>query len=167
MQYIRFLFAASFILFVSSCTDVGKKANDISDTAGRASAPQVDNTKVIPEDTLTQEVTTAEQFRVAGFNDPAGFRRFFHIFQNWVATNNADSIAAHIQFPLKNCASAPAFKKDYKNLFNDQVKSSVAAQDANHFFANQQGLMTGNGDVWFNEINGKYLIIAINNKPIK
>ncbi|MFZ1799492.1 MAG: hypothetical protein WAU24_06465 [Chitinophagaceae bacterium] len=167
MKYIQLLFAASFILVLSSCTDIGKKANDIKDTADMAIAPQVDNTKVIPDDTLTKEVTTAEQFRVAGFNDPPGFRKFFSTFQNWVATNNTDSIAAHIQFPLKNCSSASAFKKDYKNLFNDQVKSSVAAQDANHFFANQQGLMTGNGEVWFNEINGKYLIIAINNKSLK
>lgn len=165
MKYIKFLLVTSIIMIISSCTDVGKKANDIKDSS-IATAPQVDNTKMIPDDTLTKEVTTEEQFRVAGFNDPEGFRKFFKIFQSWVVTNNTDSITAHIQFPLKNCANAIAFKKDYKNLFNAQVKSSVSAQDANHFFANQQGLMTGNGEIWFNEINGKYYIISINNKPL-
>lgn len=166
MKYIKFLFVTSSILIISSCTDVGKKANEIKDSA-IVTVPQVDNTKVVPDDTLTKEVTTEEQFRVAGFNDPGGFRKFFKIFQNWVVTNNKDSIAAHIQFPLKNSENAAAFKKEYENLFNGQVKSSVAGQDANHFFANYKGLMTGNGEVWFNEINGKYYIIAINNKPLK
>ncbi|MBS1731385.1 MAG: hypothetical protein JSS67_11530 [Bacteroidetes bacterium] len=164
MKYRLIFFATVFIQFASSCTN----SNDhqgLNDSI--TTIQQTDSTQVISSDTIQNVDTSKERFLVAGFNDPAGFREFFHSFQNWVNADNKDSIGAHIQFPLKNCPDIMAFKKDYQNLFNTLVKSSVAHQDPQQFFANQQGVMTGTGEIWFNEINGKYFVIAINNKPVK
>ena len=151
----------------AACNNTGDNTNTTNDSTGTNAITQTDSTNIISKDTALNDATTDEQYSIAGFNNPAGFKAFFNTFRGWVVSNNIDSIAAHIQFPLKNCTTVGAFKKDYENLFNAQVKSSVGDQDINHFFANQQGVMTGNGELWFNEINGKYFIIAINNKPVK
>lgn len=139
------------------------KAN--ADTAKKdTSRKTVKASATLTSDSLTPGKTTAESWKNAGFTDPNGFKAFFKKYQAWVASDNVDSITAHIRFPLRNCKSAPAFRKQYSTFFNSKVKSSVANQDIDKFFANYNGAMTGDGELWFNEINGHYFVITINNK---
>ncbi len=117
-----------------------------------------------PSDSLTPGQTTADSWRISGFDDPEGFKAFFKEYKKWVAEDNIDSIAAHIRFPLGNCKSPEIFKKQYATYFNNKVKQSALQQNTEKFFVNYNGAMTGDGELWFTDVNGKYFVIAINNE---
>ncbi len=165
---------AILLCYLFSCTQNNKPSGGSSTQADTAKVPGATNEAlkkdikagaVLPSDSLDPGTTTAEQWRISGFDKPDEFKTFFKKFKEWVASDNIDSITAHIRFPLRNCKSADVFKKNYSTYFNDLVKTSVAGQNPDKFFANYNGAMTGNGELWFNEIKGKYYVIAINNKP--
>ncbi len=169
----QFFFFVFFYAYLSGCnqnetkepqpalsTDVPKADSTSKDTSWKT----VKASATLTSDSLTPGKTTAESWRVAGFNDPEGFKTFFKEFRKWVDADNKDSIAAHIKFPLRNCKSAALFKKNYTTYFNDKVKRSVGKQDMEKFFANYNGAMTGDGELWFNEIDHRYYVIAVNNK---
>lgn len=165
MKNFLLLVAVCLTVSFTACNQAGNSTDTTQDST-QVNMPANNDSIKTNMDTVSSVVTTDEQWSIAGFTNPPSFKQFFNTFKTWVANNNSDSIAAHIQFPLKNCPTAAAFKKDYSNLFNDLVKNSVANQDADRFFTNQNGAMTGNGELWFNEMNGKFVIIAINNKPL-
>ena len=59
------------------------------------------------------------------------------------------------------------YEKTLEEVSHNVVDYEVVKEiDADRFFTNQNGAMTGNGELWFNEMNGKFVIIAINNKPV-
>ena len=61
-------------------------------------------------------------------------------------------------------------KKYAKKIFNSELKDDVRKQSSESLFKNWQGVMIGNGDIWFSEMGEKhgtnivwrYQIIAIN-----
>jgi hypothetical protein len=138
-------------------------ASSTSDSA-RQLTQEVNAAMVGTSDSLMLGQTTDEAWKIAGFTDPNCFKSFFKEFKNWVARDNVDSIAAHIKFPLRNCASASDFRKNYDTLFNTAVKKSVAGQDPEKFFANYNGAMVGKGDLWFSQVNNNFYVVTINNK---
>ena len=171
MKSILIIIAPALLLF--ACNDNSKTTSvksNVSDTATskvdsiRLANQNVEAAMVGTSDSIMPGKTTAASWKIAGFNDPEGFQKFFRQLKMWVANDDTDSIAAHIRFPIRNCASAVEFKKDYGTLFNKEVKKAVADQDPEKFFANYNGAMAGNGDLWFNEIDGNYYVITINNK---
>ncbi len=94
-------------------------------TAEDTSWKTIKASAAFPSDSLTPGKTTAESWRISGFNDPEGFKSFFKGYKKWVAKDNVDSIAAHIKFPLRNCKSPEIFKKQYATYFNNKVKQSA------------------------------------------
>lgn len=165
MKKAFLLFSISLFCILTACNQGTEDANTTQDSMQVNIATKNDSGEAAP-DTVSNPATTGDQWAVAGITNPSAFKQFFTGFKSWVASNKIDSIAAHIEFPLKNCANAETFKKDYNHLFNDLVKSAVSKQDTEHFFINQNGVMTGNGELWFNEMKGNYVITAINNKPL-
>ncbi len=169
MKYNILIVAISVWLF--SCNGNGTNSKKgISNDSILNVVGRPDTTKQIikasaglPSDSLEPGKTTAESWRVSGFTNPEKFKSFFIQYKKWVADNNIDSIVAHIKFPLRTCASPGVFKKNYSGLFNSRVKQAVAKQDPEKFFANYNGAMVGNGELWFNEIKNNYYVIAVNN----
>lgn len=165
------LIAAGVLLF--SCNENNKSTDTVQANVD-SSVTKIDSSAYLNQDIAAAAVGTSdsmmpgtptpESWKIAGFNDPAGFKTFFKEFRKWVAGNNIDSIAAHTRFPLRNCSSATEFKNKYSSLFNAEVRKAVANQDAEKFFANYNGVMAANGDLWFSEINNNYYIITINDK---
>ena len=176
----QFFFISFINLFLFSCSENNDQKAVLHASADTANAESAKPNAVTPKkdtfgktikasatltsDSLTPGKTTAESWRISGFDDPEGFKAFFKKYKTWVAADNVDSIAAHIKFPLRNCKTAASFIKEYSTYFNGKVKRSVAHQDTDKFFANYNGAMTGDGELWFNDINGEYYVIAINNK---
>lgn len=168
----RILLTFSVCILVIACnqnktSDSAKKIkvenNNLADTMSSPSQ-KVAAAVVGTSDSLMPDKTTDESWKIAGFTNPSSFKEFFNAFKGWVANDNIDSITAHIKFPLRVCASAENFKKNYSSFFNSEVKKSVQNQDPDRFFANYSGAMTGSGELWFYEIKGKYYVITINNK---
>ncbi len=161
------------LCFLFSCTQNNKPSAVVNGSGDTAKMPDVKNEELetnvkagaaLHSDSLDPGNTTAEQWSNSGFDNPGEFKIFFNKFKKWIADDNVDSITAHIKFPLRNCKSADVFKKNYTTYFNSGVKTSVATQNTDKFFVNYNGAMAGNGELWFNEVKGKYYVIAINNK---
>jgi len=115
------------------------------------------------QDTVFEDGTVPSSWQDAGFNDPAGFKRFLLRFKEWVRTDNADSVAAYIDFPIKGYKTAAQFKAQYATVFDSSLKAVVAQQRLDRIFRNYEGAMLGDGQLWFADQEGKgYRIIAIN-----
>jgi len=169
MKKIVLIVPALMLLFACNQNRTGNNANktkvesnNLVDTLP-SSTQKVEAAVIGTSDSIMPGKTTDESWRIAGFTNPASFKEFFKDFKGWVANDNIDSIIAHVKFPLRICASAENFKKNYSTFFNSQVKKSVEHQDPDKFFANYSGAMIGSGEIWFYEIQGKYYVITINN----
>ncbi len=174
----QFLFISFLCIFLFSCGTNNKEKTaehaaidsaaiknlNIDTTVKDTSWKTIKASAAFPSDSLTPGKTTAESWRISGFDDPEGFKAFFKEYKKWVVEDNVDSISAHIRFPLRNCKSPEIFKKQYGTYFNKKVKQSALQQNADKFFANYNGAMTGDGELWFTDVNGKYFVIAINNE---
>jgi hypothetical protein len=146
-------------------TDTTVTAGQPADTTAAAAVPQANDSitaQLHAQDTVFEDGSRPASWYNAGFNNPVAFKQFLVRFKSWVSSNETDSIAAHVRFPLKNAANITAFKKHYPQLFSSKVKNSIAAQRLDRIFRNSQGAMIGNGAVWFTEDQNNYLLIAVN-----
>ncbi|GAA0562513.1 hypothetical protein [Chitinophaga japonensis] len=120
-------------------------------------------TQLEGQDTVFEDGTVPSSWADAGFDDPAGFKHFLLRFKEWVRTDNVDSVAAYIDFPIRGYQTAAQFKGQYATVFDEQMKEMVARQRLDRVFRNYQGAMLGEGQLWFADQEGKgYRIIAIN-----
>lgn len=119
--------------------------------------------RITAQDTLFEDGSRPSEWKNAGFDDPEGFKRFLVLFKEWVRSDNADSVAAYIAFPIKGYKTSEQFKKSYTKIFDKQLKDIVEKQRLDRIFRNYQGAMIGDGAIWFSVIENKgYRIIAIN-----
>lgn len=119
--------------------------------------------RITAQDTLFEDGSRPADWKNAGFDNPEGFKRFLVLFKEWVRSDNADSIAAYIEFPIKGYKTADQFKKNYPKIFDKELKDVVEKQRLDRIFRNYQGAMIGDGAIWFSVIEKKgYRIIAIN-----
>lgn len=165
----------SVVLFIATClflscndnagnTFAGSDSDKATQTPAPAENAQPVTDSLHAPDTLFKDGSIPTSWENAGFSDPVAFKTFIMQLKDWVRNDNMDSIAAHIQFPLKNVKTADAFKKDYNKLFNEKIKTAIAAQRVDRVFRNSSGAMIGSGELWFIENKGNYYITAINAK---
>lgn len=129
----------------------------------RPSSEDTLQARIAAQDTLFEDGSRPSEWKNAGFDDPEGFKRFLVLFKEWVRSDNADSIAAYIAFPIKGYKTAEQFKKNYDKIFDKQLKDVVEKQRLDRIFRNYQGAMLGDGAIWFSVIENKgYRIITIN-----
>lgn len=111
-------------------------------------------------------------FAPAGINDPEGFIKLFKATQVAVAADNKAAVAAFILLPLHVNAATPfainskeAFIAQYDGIMTKPVKDALAAQKVEELFVRDQGVMVGNGELWFGVVDGQpqeYGLIAVN-----
>ncbi len=154
---------------IAGCNNNGKPSGS-SDTTLLSTADTLTKEPVVPgdnmqqadaQDTLFEDGSIPSSWSTAGFNDPAAFKRFLTEFKSWVKNNQADSIAAHIRFPVKAAPTAAAFKTHYDHIFNDRMKAVVLNQRLDRIFRNQNGAMLGSGEIWLESYKDGYRIISI------
>jgi len=162
------------LLLTASCQsgptpqESGKEIDSlVTDTTAAAAvpAPPEDTllARIQAQDTLFEDGSRPAEWKNAGFDDPEDFKRFLVLFKEWVSTDNADSIAGRIAFPIKGYKTAEQFKQHYTKIFDKQLKEVVEHQRLDRIFRNYQGAMIGDGAIWFSVIENKgYRIIAIN-----
>ena len=94
------------------------------------------------------------------FGDETPYREAFDAIQEAVAADDAEAVAAMVAYPFSVTADGEAYLFDgpdgviehYHNIVTDEIKDVVAAQSYETLFANDQGIMFGDGQVWFTGI---------------
>jgi hypothetical protein len=73
-------------------------------------------------------------------------------------------ISVKIQNANKTIYTPDEFIQSYEDIITDHYKYKIDVSYTRYLFSNDMGVMMGNGDIWFNSLEGKGLkIIAINN----
>lgn len=106
------------------------------------------------------------------YGDHKPYREFFAHFQKAIAANDKAAVAALIDYPFQarikgksaKLRDAAHFIADYDLIVTAKVRQAVAAQSYANLFANWQGVMIGDGEVWFSGVgdNNVVKITAIN-----
>lgn len=89
-----------------------------------------------------------------------GYRRFLTQLQTAVRANDRSAVAGLISYPLRvNFAGQAKYYRnarlvlaDYERIFTPRVRSAVLAQRFEDLFGRDQGVMVGDGAVWFDHI---------------
>ena len=94
------------------------------------------------------------------FGEVKPYKVFFTQFQEAVKNNNPTEVSKYINYPLHEGDSILAkdkseFIKKYHAIFTTEVRTAVLNQQYKNIFANYQGIMFGNGQVWFADVCGK------------
>jgi hypothetical protein len=110
------------------------------------------------------------KYAVAGIDDAETADKFFVDLKTAVEKNERQKVAALIDYPINVLLRGRRLKlrnkaellKNYDAVFNGKVRQALAKSTAPSF-ANYQGVMIGDGEIWFNLIKDKLKITAINN----
>ncbi|WP_309086622.1 hypothetical protein [Chelativorans sp.] len=94
------------------------------------------------------------------FGEHAPYQAFFDKLKKAVAENDKQSVASMVDYPFKaringkavTIRDAAHFTADYDRVFTAKVKEAVSKQTYANLFANWQGVMVGDGEVWFSGI---------------
>lgn len=98
-----------------------------------------------------------------GEHDP--YRAFLGELQGAVATDQRSRVAALVSYPLKvkirghvlRIGSTQQFLSHYEELLPQATRAVIAAQSYEGLFVNSQGVMIGNGQLWFSGVCGDEL----------
>lgn len=94
------------------------------------------------------------------FGDHKPYEQFFTKLKKAVVDGDKDTVASMIDYPFQARIEGKAVKirdekhfvADYDQIVTSKVKDAVAKQTYETLFANWQGVMIGNGELWFNGI---------------
>lgn len=101
------------------------------------------------------------------------FAEFFPKLQKAIASGDKAAVAAMVNYPFVAYSKAGSiqikdakhFIADYDKLITAKVKAAVAKQTYATLFTNSQGVMIGDGEIWFDQVgdNMEVKVYAINN----
>jgi len=105
------------------------------------------------------------------FGSHQEYHAFFDGLKRAVAADDKTAVAAMISYPFQARINGKAIKlrdtahfiADYDKIVTAKIKNAVAKQSYATLFANWQGVMIGDGEIWFSGIDNKTVkITAIN-----
>jgi hypothetical protein len=106
------------------------------------------------------------------FGEHKPYADFFAKLQKAVAANDKATLAGMVDYPFQariggkavKIRDAAHFAADYDKVVTAKVKDAVAKQTYATLFANWQGVMVGDGEIWFSGVGepSQVKIIAIN-----
>jgi hypothetical protein len=93
-----------------------------------------------------------------GEHDP--YRTFLQVLQAAVAGDDRRQVAAMVSYPLKprihgqvvRLRSVQQFLRHYDALLPPTTRAALATQSYETLFVNSQGVMIGNGELWFSGV---------------
>ncbi|WP_054025573.1 hypothetical protein [Bacillus sp. FJAT-28004] len=144
-------------------------------TSEMGAPPNPDSAAIAPAnlDEETNAVSEADNpFAAAGINDPQAFIKMFEAAKAAVAADEKDAVAELVLLPLRVNGKTPMeitskaeFIEKYDLIMTKSVKEALAAQKVEDLFVRDQGVMVGDGELWFGasaEEPQVYGIIAVN-----
>jgi len=109
----------------------------------------------------------------AGIKDKQEFLRFFDTVKRAAADNDKETLSTMLHYPIwvylkknkrKPIRNEKEFKTYYRKILNKKILDVLLKQKQEDLFCNYQGVMLGDGAVWFGLNSEKQLgIKAINN----
>lgn len=106
------------------------------------------------------------------FGEHVAYEKFFDRLKKAVGSNDKETVASMIDYPFRaridgkalKIRDAAHFVADYDKIFTAKVKHAIANQSYATLFANWQGVMIGDGEVWFSGVgdNNVIKITAVN-----
>lgn len=106
------------------------------------------------------------------FGEHARYRSFFDALKTAVSEGDKAAVAAMVDYPFQariggksvKIRDAAHFVADYDKVVTAKVKSALHAQGYESLFANWQGVMVGDGEIWFSGVGeaNEIKITAIN-----
>lgn len=120
---------------------------------------------------VAQSVTEMNETLDSLFGEHERFETFFTELQQAVTNDDADALAQMVAYPISvtidgesvEIAGESEFVTDFDQIFTSDVKDAVTSQSYETLFANWQGVMIGDGEVWFSIVDDAPRITAINN----
>lgn len=102
-----------------------------------------------------EETTRSRIQRLLG--DPEAYETLFRQLQDGVAADDATAVSTLMRYPLRvevegtrrDIADAEAFIAAYPSIMTPALKQVIAGQSFDALFVNWQGVMVGQGQVWF------------------
>ncbi|GGA74983.1 hypothetical protein GCM10011385_31270 [Nitratireductor aestuarii] len=123
--------------------------------------------------TSAQTVTEVDQRLDELFGAHKQYRAFLEQLQKAIAADDRQAVAAMVDYPFETriggkkvrIRDKKRFVADYGKIITRKIKDAVAKQRYEDLFANWQGVMIGDGEIWFSGIGGNdtVKIIAVNN----
>jgi hypothetical protein len=94
------------------------------------------------------------------FGEHESYRTFLHELQSAVAEHARARVADMVSYPLKTRIKGawvrvrtPAqFLAHYEELLTPKIQQAIAQQSYGDLFSNSQGVMIGNGAIWFSGV---------------
>jgi hypothetical protein len=94
------------------------------------------------------------------YGDYLPYQTFFQNMKSYFANNDSTQISNIIQYPIQiiindkksNISNKKEFIKNYSKYITNTIKKAVKDQEYDSLFANSEGLMIGNGQIWFTGI---------------
>ncbi|WP_181358644.1 MULTISPECIES: hypothetical protein [unclassified Stenotrophomonas] len=105
----------------------------------------------------------------AVLGDAAQYEKVFNAFKTAVVGGDRAAVVEQVRFPLniadgKKITGPGEFQRNYEKIITPAVVKAVSEQDFGKVFANQQGVMIGDGQVW---LNGQCLDQACTKTEVK
>lgn len=160
----------------NSVNDSKTASEPEEDAAGGGSSKDAAGPVTVPKTETPDNPQTpagGNPYKTAGIDDPDKFNEFFGNVRKAVANGNKEQVADAVLYPLRvnENGSSRSYKDKteflaaYDQIMTDPVKKALADQKLNTLFVNDQGVMVGNGEIWFGaspDTKDKFGIIAIN-----
>lgn len=120
---------------------------------------------------VAQSATEVNEALDTLFGEHERLETFFSDVQQAVTDDDADAVAQMVAYPISisidgetvDIAEESQFVADFDQIFTAEVKDAVRSQNYKTLFANWEGVMIGDGEVWFSIVDDAPKITAINN----
>lgn len=153
-SHIR-LFSAVLIA-MSLLLNVGCSSGGSNDNAAANTRSAIAHTVSEP---LSAKIKAGiNPFEVAGIQDPQTVLDAFKEVKDAIAKGDQAEVANHILYPLR-VNDGPGqtllvqtrrdFVDQYDAIITPSVTKAIANQNPDNLFVNYQGVMVGNGEIWF------------------
>ena len=118
---------------------------------------------------LSDNAFTDNLYSVADFDDDKVVEAFAGKFKNAVIDNNKQEVASMVRYPIEATIgdkvivikNRQEFIAIYDDIFDKKLYDIISAANTHNMFANYQGVMLSNGEVWFGGDAGDIKVIAI------
>jgi hypothetical protein len=165
MKHSIFCYILSLLVMACNQNNKTPVERDITGAAIDSNLLGVPVTNVeMEDDSVFDDGSRPTSWEVAGITKVYALKIFIKDLQYMAATDNREEISKLIRYPLNATIKTQAdFLANYEKLFNPTLKEALARVNPRQVFRNYKGVMLGNGNIWIQQLDDEFKIIAINN----
>lgn len=130
-------------------------------------------TNLSPTPLTPQEHKVAERLASMGIDNPQSTKAFLAQLRSAADNKDQQAIVNLVSYPfstydagtlLKTYESSDELLNDFDQVVTPPILEAMSKADYSTLFANDQGIMIGNGELWANQIDSDLKITAINSR---